>query len=196
MIATNAGGINVVRYGTMRAQVMGVEAVLGDGSVVSHLAGLPKDNTGYDLAGLLTGSEGTLGIVTAARLRLVPRLGPPGRDRGLGFPGVGRGRDRGGLAAVDACPAWRPSSWSWPTALPSWRPTLGLEPPDALRAPAALIVEVAAASPTRSTSWRPRWTQLDLVGGAGRRHHSRISADACGRSGRASPTPSTGWARP
>jgi FAD/FMN-containing dehydrogenase len=71
MVATNAGGIHVVRYGAMRAQVVGVEAVLGTGATVSRLAGLVKDNTGYDLAQLLCGSEGTLGIVTAARLRLV-----------------------------------------------------------------------------------------------------------------------------
>jgi FAD/FMN-containing dehydrogenase len=75
MVATNAGGVHVVRYGPMRAQVVGVEAVLGTGAVVSRLSGLVKDNTGYDLAQLLCGSEGTLGIVTAARLRLVP---PPG----------------------------------------------------------------------------------------------------------------------
>jgi FAD/FMN-containing dehydrogenase len=74
-IATNAGGLRVLRYGATRAQVLGVEAVLGDGSVVSHLGGLLKDNTGYDLAGLLCGSEGTLGVITAARLRLVPPLG-------------------------------------------------------------------------------------------------------------------------
>jgi FAD/FMN-containing dehydrogenase len=73
MIATNAGGTRVLRYGSMRAQVIGVEAVLGDGSIVRRLDGLVKDNTGYDLGALLTGSEGTLGIVTAARLRLVPR---------------------------------------------------------------------------------------------------------------------------
>jgi FAD/FMN-containing dehydrogenase len=71
-IATNAGGLRVLRYGPTRSQVMGVEAVLGTGVTVSHLAGLTKDNTGYDLAGLLCGSEGTLGVVTAARLRLVP----------------------------------------------------------------------------------------------------------------------------
>jgi FAD/FMN-containing dehydrogenase len=73
-IATNAGGSKVARYGDTRAQVLGVEAVLGDGSVVSHLDGLVKDNTGYHLPSLLCGSEGTLGIVTAARLRLVPRF--------------------------------------------------------------------------------------------------------------------------
>jgi FAD/FMN-containing dehydrogenase len=72
MVATNAGGTRVLRHGPMRAQVVGVEAVLGTGAVISHLGGLLKDNTGYDLAGLLCGSEGTLGVVTAVRLRLVP----------------------------------------------------------------------------------------------------------------------------
>jgi FAD/FMN-containing dehydrogenase len=71
MIATNAGGIHVVRHGPMRAQVIGVEAVLGTGAVISRLGGLVKDNTGYDLAQLLCGSEGTLAVVTRARLRLV-----------------------------------------------------------------------------------------------------------------------------
>jgi FAD/FMN-containing dehydrogenase len=73
-VATNAGGLRVLRYGDTRQQVLGVQAVLGDGSVVEHLAGLVKDNTGYHLPSLLCGSEGTLGVVTAARLRLVPRF--------------------------------------------------------------------------------------------------------------------------
>jgi FAD/FMN-containing dehydrogenase len=72
MAATNAGGERVLRYGTTRAQVLGVEAVLADGTVVSRLAGLPKDNTGYDVISLLVGSEGTLGLITKLRLRLVP----------------------------------------------------------------------------------------------------------------------------
>jgi len=72
MAATNAGGERVLRYGTTRAQVLGVEAVLADGTVVSRLAGLPKDNTGYDVVSLLVGSEGTLGVITKLRLRLVP----------------------------------------------------------------------------------------------------------------------------
>ncbi len=74
MAATNAGGERVLRYGTTRAQILGIEAVLADGSVISRLAGLPKDNTGYDVASLLAGSEGTLGIITRLRLRLVPLL--------------------------------------------------------------------------------------------------------------------------
>lgn len=74
MIATNAGGIRVLQHGSMRAQVAGLEAVLADGTVLTRLTGLAKDNTGYDLTHLLAGSEGTLAIVTRARLRLVPLL--------------------------------------------------------------------------------------------------------------------------
>lgn len=71
-IATNAGGLRFVRHGGTRQQLLGIEAVLGTGAIVSRLGGLAKDNTGYDLAGLLCGSEGTLGIVTRACVRLVP----------------------------------------------------------------------------------------------------------------------------
>jgi FAD/FMN-containing dehydrogenase len=70
-VATNAGGLHVMRYGDTRAQLVGIEAVLGTGAVVSHLSGLTRDNTGYHLPSLLAGSEGTLGIVTRARVRLV-----------------------------------------------------------------------------------------------------------------------------
>lgn len=75
MIATNAGGLHVVRHGAMRAHVVGIEAVLGSGETISRLSGLVKDNTGYDLAQLLCGSEGTLGVVTRARLKLLPAPG-------------------------------------------------------------------------------------------------------------------------
>ncbi|KAA0235008.1 MAG: putative FAD-linked oxidoreductase [Acidimicrobiales bacterium] len=71
-IATNAGGLRMIRYGGTRQQLTGIEAVLADGRVLSHLGGLVKDNTGYDLASLLCGSEGTLAVVSAARLRLHP----------------------------------------------------------------------------------------------------------------------------
>jgi FAD/FMN-containing dehydrogenase len=76
-IATNAGGLRVLRYGPMRSQLRGVEAVLSDGTVVSHLSGLVKDNTGYDYPALLAGSEGTLAVITQARLQLVPRPRDP-----------------------------------------------------------------------------------------------------------------------
>lgn len=74
MVATNAGGVNVLRYGVMRQQVVGIEAVLADGSVIRRLPGLVKDNTGYALPSLLAGSEGTLAVITRVRLRLVPEL--------------------------------------------------------------------------------------------------------------------------
>lgn len=74
-IATNAGGSRVVRFGTMRQQVLGIEAVLADGSMVGSLAGLPKETVGLHWPSVLTGSEGTLAVVTAARLRLVASYG-------------------------------------------------------------------------------------------------------------------------
>jgi len=74
LISTNAGGSQVLRHGSMRAQVLGLEAVLADGSVFAALTPLKKDNRGFDLKQLLIGSEGTLGIVTAATLRLVPAI--------------------------------------------------------------------------------------------------------------------------
>ena len=72
LLATNAGGTNVLRYGNARALCLGIEAVMADGSLVSDLTRLHKNNTGYDLRDLLIGSEGTLGIITAASLRLYP----------------------------------------------------------------------------------------------------------------------------
>ena len=74
LVSTNAGGTQVLRHGTMRALVAGIEAVLPDGSIFDGLAPLKKDNRGYDLRHLLCGAEGTLAIVTAASLRLVPAV--------------------------------------------------------------------------------------------------------------------------
>jgi FAD/FMN-containing dehydrogenase len=105
-VATNAGGIRVLRYGDTRAQVVGAEAVLADGSVISRLAGLPKDGTGYDLVSLLCGSEGTLGVVTQLRLRLVPRL----RARAVALVALPDTRTAVGPAAGAARAAARPRS--------------------------------------------------------------------------------------
>ena len=74
VVACDAGGARALRHGTARAHVAGLEAVLADGSVISRLAGLSKDNAGYDLPALLVGSEGTLGIITRVRWKLAPLL--------------------------------------------------------------------------------------------------------------------------
>ena len=71
-LGTNAGGVNVLRYGNTRDLVLGLEAVLADGRIYNGLTRLRKDNTGYDLRNLLIGSEGTLGVITAAALKLAP----------------------------------------------------------------------------------------------------------------------------
>ncbi len=73
LISTNAGGVHVLRYGMTRDLVLGLEVVLPDGRILSDLSGLRKDNTGYDLKQLFIGAEGTLGVVTAATLKLFPR---------------------------------------------------------------------------------------------------------------------------
>lgn len=72
-LSTNAGGVNVLRYGNARAAVLGLEVVLPDGEVLNMLKGLRKDNSGYDLKQLFIGAEGTLGIITRAVLQLYPR---------------------------------------------------------------------------------------------------------------------------
>ncbi|WP_373868581.1 FAD-binding oxidoreductase [Sphingomonas psychrolutea] len=84
LTATNAGGTQVLRFGTMRSLVAGIEAVLPDGAIHDGLAALKKDNRGYDLTHLLVGAEGTLGVVTAVTLRLVPAV----HDRATGWLAV------------------------------------------------------------------------------------------------------------
>ena len=76
-LSTNAGGINVLRYGTARAQALGLEVVLADGTVWNGLRTLRKDTAGYDLKQMFIGAEGTLGIITAASLRLYPAIRNP-----------------------------------------------------------------------------------------------------------------------
>lgn len=86
LASTNAGGVQVLRHGTMRALVAGLEAVLPDGRVLHQLQGLAKDNTGLDIKQLLIGAEGTLGFITAVALKLVPAP----RHRAVGWAGVDR----------------------------------------------------------------------------------------------------------
>ncbi|MXP24859.1 FAD-binding protein [Altererythrobacter indicus] len=84
LVSTNAGGTQVLRHGSMGAQVLGLQAVLADGSIFDSLTPLKKDNRGFDLKQVLIGSEGTLGIVTAATLKLIPALA----DRAVLWAGV------------------------------------------------------------------------------------------------------------
>jgi FAD/FMN-containing dehydrogenase len=83
-LATNAGGVHVLAHGSMRDLVLGVEVALADGRLLSTLGALRKDNTGYDLTRLFVGSEGTLGVITAATLKLYPRP----RSRAVAFLGL------------------------------------------------------------------------------------------------------------
>lgn len=89
VISTNAGGVQVLRYGMMRDLVLGLEAVMPDGRVFNGLKTLRKDNTGYDLKQLLIGAEGTLGVVTAATLKLFPLL----RSRATAVVGLSSAAD-------------------------------------------------------------------------------------------------------
>lgn len=108
-LAANAGGVNVLRYGNTRDLVLGIEAVLPDGSVLNGLKRLRKDNTGYDLRHLLIGSEGTLGIITAASLRLFPRpahrvaalVAVPSPDAALKLLALAEGRLSGMISAFE-----------------------------------------------------------------------------------------------
>ena len=108
-LATNAGGVNVLRFGNARDLCLGVEAVMADGSILNGLGRLRKDNTGYDLRHLLVGSEGTLGIITAASLRLVPPdaitgaalMVVPNPEAALHLLALAQSRAPGGVSAFE-----------------------------------------------------------------------------------------------
>jgi FAD/FMN-containing dehydrogenase len=145
-VATNAGGLHVLRYGATRRQLVGVEAVRADGEIVRHLGGLEKDNTGYDLAGLFCGSEGTLAVVTAARLRLVA-VQPARATALLAFDTVTDALDAvvglRGVSTLDAVELFLAPG------LDLVRERLGLPAPLPAPHPVYLLVEVAsAADPT------------------------------------------------
>ena len=100
-LSTNAGGLSVLRYGMMRELVLGLEVVLADGRVLSSLSALRKDNTGYDIKSLFLGAEGTLGIITAASVKLFPKM----RSSATAFVAVPKVR-----AAVDLLARLREAS--------------------------------------------------------------------------------------
>src|SRR5580693_3069787 len=142
-IATNAGGIQTIRYGPTRAQLLGLEAVLADGSVISRLGGIQADNTGYDLTQLLAGSEGTLGVITAARLRLWPAE-PPTLTVLAGVPGIEA------AAALQAeirslLPRVRAAEYFEAAGLALVRAHTGLPAPLERDYPAYLLVDAAAS---------------------------------------------------
>jgi len=138
-VATNAGGLRVLRYGPMRAQLRGLEAVLADGTVVSHLSGLVKDNTGYDYPSLLAGSEGTLAVITQARLRLVPRPRSPVTVL-CGFPSLA-GLHAAARMAMTAVPGLLSAEFFTQAGLDLLVSRAGLAPPLAAPSPAYLLLE-------------------------------------------------------
>jgi FAD/FMN-containing dehydrogenase len=139
IVATDAGGARALRHGTARAHVAGLEAVLASGEVVTRLSGLLKDNAGYDLPALLVGSEGTLGIVTRVRWRLVP-LRTARVAALVGLDGPGRAAELlGSLRALDSLEA---ADFFLDDGLQLVLEHLGTTAP--LRAPFYVLLECAA----------------------------------------------------
>ena len=108
-LSTNAGGTAALAYGVARSHVLGVEVVLADGRILDNLNKLKKDNTGYDLKNLFVGAEGTLGVITAAVLRLVPRpraietafIGLPSAKAALALFTIANERAAGGVTSFE-----------------------------------------------------------------------------------------------
>ena len=172
MAATNAGGERVLRYGTTRAQVLGVEAVLADGTVISRLAGLPKDNTGYDVVSLLVGSEGTLGVITKLRLRLAPLF--PGRAVAL----VALDDTAAAVSLVQtlrtALPSLEAAELFYADGLDLVREKTGLPAPFADAHPAYLLVECAQRAD-------PSDDLLEALGDAAEVRDATVASDVRGR---------------
>lgn len=200
-VATDAGGLRFVRHGSTRRQLLGVEAVLGNGSVIRHLPLVAKDNTGYDLAALLCGSEGTLGLVTAARLLLVAPPGPIATAL-VGFASTNDAvvaasalrRELPGLEAVELMLA---------AGIDLVREATGLAAPLAGGAPVVLLVEASAADapelllaeavgglagvidvavaldgPRRAQLWRYREDHTTAINGLGPPHKFDVTLPA------------------
>ena len=144
VVATNAGGLRVVRHGTTRAQLLGVEAVLADGSVLRRWTGLAKDNVGYDLAGLLAGSEGTLAVITTVLMRLVPP--PLGVQVALvAVASLAAAADvLGGVIRAGA--TVEAAEFFHADGLAMVRQTLGLRPPFAVDYPTYVLLELSRTS--------------------------------------------------
>lgn len=147
MLATNAGGTRAIRYGTMREQVLGLEAVLADGTVVSSMNRMLKNNAGYDLKQLFIGSEGTLGVVTRAVLRLHPKLAAPATA-------LCRVRDYEAVVALWNRMRTLPELVSFEAMWPAFydyvaRHTPGVAAPFAADGGFAVLIECATSAPER-----------------------------------------------
>ncbi len=200
-VATDAGGLRFVRHGGTRRQLLGIEAVLGSGEVISHLARVEKDNTGYDLAGLLCGSEGTLGIVTAARLRLVPP--PLGVATALvGFDSISHAVEaawavRRGVPGVNAVELMAEagidlvrSVRSWPAPLTEAAVAVLLVEVEDQHDPAGVLVgavqdlagvvdaAVATDGPRRAHLWRYREAHTEAIATLGAPHKFDVTLPA------------------
>jgi FAD/FMN-containing dehydrogenase len=181
-VATNAGGLRVLRWGPARAQLVGAEAALADGRLVSRVDGPLKDSSGYDLSGLLCGSEGTLGVLTRVRLRLVAPLPPTRAVALVGVASVAdattllaavRGLD---LAAAELIGAEALDLLDLPAPLPDrWPAYVLVEVVGAVDALAEALAgadgvgdAVLAADPAdRARLWRYRETITESVSRAG-----------------------------
>lgn len=176
-VATNAGGIRVCRFGMTRAQVRGVEAVLADGRVVRRMSDLRKDNTGYDLAALLTGSEGTLAVITAVRVSLHGPL----PESVVAVAAVGSlaeavrwaSRQGDGLQAAEVVDRQGWSAAGGPDPGPGdW---IALVEADALTAEIPDHALVAVDAEDRARLWRAREMQSDLADRLGVTHKVDVS---------------------
>ena len=143
----------MLRFGPMRSLVLGIEAVLPDGSLFEGLTALKKDNRGYDLRQLLIGAEGTLGVVTAASLRLVPAIG----ERAVAWVGLDRRRRRCGCSAISRR-RWarrsRASSWCR-RARSIWCSSICRAPAPPLAGPAPWNVLIEAVAPMSAPGPEP-----------------------------------------
>lgn len=147
VLSTNAGGSNVLRYGNTRALCLGIEAVLADGRVLNLMSALHKDNSGYDLRDLLIGAEGTLAVITAATLKLVPAakaratavLGMQSLDAALGLLNRLQEATGGLVEAFEYMPE------TYQRRLRALRPDLGSNLPDIHRV--SILVELGATAP-------------------------------------------------
>jgi FAD/FMN-containing dehydrogenase len=165
-VATNGGGLNVIRYGMMREQVLGLEVVLADGTVLSSMNRMLKNNTGYDLKQLFIGSEGTLGIVTRAVIRLRPK---PSTENTALLASPGMREVSKLLALMDTQLSGDLSAFEvmWPSFYELMTTASSRQPPLPLGAPLYVLAESRGAAPgsdeSRFQAVLERASELGLI---------------------------------